>query len=306
PAAGAPGHDALPAAAGAGGEGGSGAEPASRAVVATSPAAAFAASVVAPRDGSTVGVGMPLSLRFSRPITDRAAVERAVTVSTEPAVPVAGHWFGAQRLDLRPQRYWRPGTRVSVLLAFQDVPGGPGAGGTPSRRLTFTVGRSQISTVDLDAHTLTVRQDGRVVRTLPVSAGNADHRTYQGVMVISEKSAVTRMNSQTVGMGDEYDIKDVPHAMRLTASGTFLHGNYWADPGIFGSANTSHGCVGLADARGGSPDSPAGWLFGHSLLGDVVEVRSRAGGDPVPPENGLNGWNLPWDQWLAGSALPAR
>ena len=39
---------------------------------------------------------------------------------------------------------------------------------------------------------------------------------------------VTRMNSQTVGFGGEYDIPDVPHAMKLTDSGTFLHGNYWA------------------------------------------------------------------------------
>ncbi|MGW2992727.1 hypothetical protein ACWDA9_13555, partial [Streptomyces sp. NPDC001193] len=31
---------------------------------------------------------------------------------------------------------------------------------------------------------------------------------------------VTRMNGQTVGFGGEYDIPDVPHAMRLTTSGT--------------------------------------------------------------------------------------
>ena len=49
-------------------------------------------------------------------------------------------------------------------------------------------------------------------------------------MVISEKSEVTRMNGATVGFGGEYDIKDVPHAMRLADSGTFVHGNYWGDP----------------------------------------------------------------------------
>ncbi|MGN9757585.1 hypothetical protein [Streptomyces sp. SD31] len=42
------------------------------------------------------------------------------------------------------------------------------------------------------------------------------------------------MESSTVGLGDEYDISDVPHAQRLTTSGTFVHGNYgwnltWAD-----------------------------------------------------------------------------
>ncbi len=269
------------------------------------PAHTFAAFFT-PEDGSTVGVGMPLSLRFSRAITDRAAVERAVTVRTEPPVPVVGHWFGGQRLDLRPQAYWAAGTKVTLSLALAGVQGAPGDYGTQTKQMSFTIGRSQVSTADLDTHTMTVRQAGKVIRTLPISAGNPEHSTYQGVMVVSEKFEVTRMNSQTVGMGDEYDIKDVPHAMRLTASGTFVHGNYWAARSVFGSANTSHGCIGLADEKGGSPDSPAGWLFGHSLVGDVIEVRSQAGGDQVPPENGLNGWNLTWSQWVKGSALPVR
>lgn len=262
----------------------------------------FTASLT-PEDGSAVGTGMPVSLRFSRPITDRAAVERAVTVSADPPVPVVGHWFGSQRLDLRPERYWAPGTRVTLAVALNGVQGAPGDYGIQNKQIAFDIGRSQVSTADLDTHLLTVRQGARLVRTLPISAGNPEHGTYQGVMVISEKSEVTRMNSQTVGMGDEYDIKDVPHAMRLTASGTFVHGNYWAGRSVFGTANTTHGCIGLADEKGGSPDSPAGWLFTHSLLGDVIEVRSRDAGDQVQPENGLNGWNLTWAQWVKGSAL---
>ncbi|MGA5819675.1 L,D-transpeptidase [Kitasatospora sp. NPDC094028] len=258
-----------------------------------------------PEDGSTVGVGMPVSLRFSRPIADRAAVERAVQVTADPPVRVAAHWFGNQRLDFRPQQYWAAGTRVSVALRLKDVQGAPGDFGSQSRDLHFTIGRAQVSGVDLDAHTLTVRagQGGKVLRVLKVSGGSPEHSTYRGVLVVSEKYQVTRMNSQTVGMGDEYDIKDVPHAMRLTGSGTFVHGNYWANPAVFGTANTSHGCIGLADTKGGTgKDTPAGWLFEHTIPGDVLEVKASAG-DFVPPSNGLNGWNLPWDQWLAGSAL---
>ncbi|MET8703350.1 Ig-like domain-containing protein [Kitasatospora sp. NPDC004723] len=258
-----------------------------------------------PEDGSTVGVGMPVSLRFSRPVTDRAAVERAVAVTTDPPVEVAAHWFGGRRLDFRPRAYWAPGTRVTVALRLKDVQGAPGEFGTQNKEVRFTVGRAQVSTVDLDAHTLTVRagQGGRPVRTLKVSGGDAKHATYRGVLVVSEKYRVTRMNSQTVGMGDEYDIKDVPHAMRLTGSGTFVHGNYWANPSVFGSDNTSHGCIGLSDVKGGaSAETPAGWLFEHTIPGDVFEVKAAAG-EVVPPDNGLNGWNLPWAQWVAGSAL---
>jgi lipoprotein-anchoring transpeptidase ErfK/SrfK len=120
-------------------------------------------------------------------------------------------------------------------------------------------------------------------------------------MVVTEMLEVTRMNSRTVGFGGEYDIPDVPHAMRLTDSGTFLHGNYWA-PGAPGNTNVSHGCVGLRDVKGGSSQTPAGWFFDRSLIGDVVEVV-RSNDKQVAPDNGLGGWNLSWKQWKAGSAV---
>ena len=39
-----------------------------------------------PEDGSTVGVGMPVSINFTRGITDPEAVEKAIKVTAEPAV----------------------------------------------------------------------------------------------------------------------------------------------------------------------------------------------------------------------------
>ena len=127
-------------------------------------------------------------------------------------------------------------------------------------------------------------------------------------MVISEKFKETRMDGSTVGFTDddgkgEYDIKDVPHAMRLSNSGTFIHGNYWGDKSIFGSANTSHGCVGLSDTKGGGrPNTPGEWFFSNSLVGDVVD-RRNTGDKTVAPDNGLNGWNMDWAAWKAGSAV---
>ncbi|MFJ8696333.1 L,D-transpeptidase [Streptomyces roseolilacinus] len=260
-----------------------------------------------PEDRATVGTGMIVSFRFNRPVRDRAAVERAVRVTADPPVEVAGHWFGADRLDLRPERYWRPGTRVTVDLRLRDVEAAPGVYGVQRRTVRFTVGRSQVSRVDAAAHTMEVRREGRLLATLPVTAGASRTTTYNGRMVVTELFETTRMNGATVGFTDargkgEYDIKDVPHAMRLTDSGTFLHGNYWAEPSVFGAANVSHGCVGLRDVRGGSATSPAGWFFDRTLVGDVVEVvnsRDRK----VAPDNGLGGWNMDWRRWKAGSAL---
>jgi len=249
-----------------------------------------------PEDGSTVGVGMPFSVRFTRGITNPADVEKAVSIKTEPAVDVEGHWFGNDRLDFRPEKYWKEGTKVTVDLNLDGVEGRDGVYGKQRKTVKFTIGRNQVSVVDAKKHTMKVTQDGKVVKTIPVTTGKPGYDTWNGQMVMSEKLAVTRMNGETVGYGGEYDIKDVPHAIRLTNSGTFIHGNYWGG-GAFGNYNASHGCVGLRDVRGGYDKGvPAAWFFNHSMTGDVVVVK-RSHDRTVAPDNGLNGWNMSWEDW---------
>ncbi|WNF29699.1 Ig-like domain-containing protein [Streptomyces sp. C11-1] len=260
-----------------------------------------------PENRSTVGTGMIVSFSFNRPVADRAAVERAIRVTSDPAVEVAGHWFGKDRLDFRPKAYWKPGTEVTVDIGLRDVEGAPGVYGSQDKTVVFTVGRSQVSRVDAEAKTMEVRRDGELLSTVPITAGAPKTTTYNGKMVVTEMHEVTRMNGATVGFTDkkgkgEYDIKDVPHAIRLTTSGTFLHGNYWADEDVFGEENVSHGCIGLRDAKGGSGATPGGWFFDRTLIGDVVEVVNSKD-KKVAPDNGLGGWNMGWKKWKAGSAL---
>ncbi|GEC09086.1 lipoprotein [Streptomyces spinoverrucosus] len=251
-----------------------------------------------PEDGSTVGVGMPFSLNFTRGITNPEQVEKAIEIKTEPAVDVEGHWFGNDRLDFRPEKYWKAGTKVTVKLNLNGVEGRPGVYGEQAKTVSFTIGRSQVSVVDAKKLTMKVMRDGKVVKTIPITTGKAGMETWNGQMVISEKHVVTRMNGETVGYGGEYDIKDVPHAMRLTTSGTFLHGNYWAG-GAFGNYNASHGCIGLRDVRGGwDKGAPGAWFFNSSMIGDVVVVKN-SNDRIVDPDNGLNGWNMSWEKWKA-------
>ncbi|WP_189315110.1 L,D-transpeptidase [Streptomyces brasiliensis] len=251
-----------------------------------------------PEDGSTVGVGMPFSLRFTRGITHPEDVEKAISIKTEPAVDVEGHWFGNDRLDFRPEKYWKKGTKVTVTLSLDGVEGRPGVYGKQAKTVKFTIGRNQVSYVDAKKHTMKVTQDGQVIRTIPVTTGKPGYDTWNGQMVMREKLTVTRMNGETVGYGGEYDIKDVPHAIRLTDSGTFVHGNYWGG-GAFGNYNASHGCIGLRDVRGGwDKNAPAAWFFDHSMSGDVVVVKN-SNDRTVDPANGLNGWNMSWDKWTS-------
>ncbi|MEH0546963.1 Ig-like domain-containing protein [Streptomyces sp. B21-105] len=249
-----------------------------------------------PEDGSKVGVGMPFSVRFTRGITKSADVEKAIRITTVPAVEVEGHWFGNDRLDFRPEKYWKAGTKVTVELNLDGVEGRKGVYGKQSKTVSFTIGRDQVTVVDAKKHTMKVMREGKVVKTIPVTTGKPGYATWNGQMVISEKFTVTRMNGDTVGYDGEYDIKDVPHAMRLTNSGTFVHGNYWGGD-AFGNYNASHGCIGLRDVRGGYDGSvPAAWFFNQSMVGDVVVVKNST--DPVvDPSNGLNGWNISWADW---------
>ncbi|MCX4762775.1 Ig-like domain-containing protein [Streptomyces sp. NBC_01275] len=256
-----------------------------------------------PDNGTTVGVGMPVSFTFDKVIGDKKAVQSHISVTSSSGQQVVGHWFGAQRLDFRPEEYWKAGSKVTMKIDLDGVEGANGVFGVQEKTVSFTIGRSQVSTVDVNTQTMTVVRDGQTLKTVPISSGSAQHTTYNGQMVISEKFTQTRMNSQTVGLGGEYDIPDVPHAMRLTQSGTFIHGNYWYNKGNppFGREGTSHGCVGLADVQGAQGDTPAKWFYDHSLIGDVVIVKNSPD-KTVSPDNGLNGWNLPWAEWTAGSA----
>ncbi|MER6984228.1 L,D-transpeptidase [Streptomyces carpinensis] len=253
---------------------------------------------LSPESGSTVGVGMPVTVNFDKAISNKAAVESEIQVSSSSGQQVVGHWLNDHRLDFRPKTYWKPGSTVTAKLNLHGT----------EKTVTFKIGRSQISTVDAKTKQMTVVRDGKTIKIIPISSGSPEHPTYNGQMVISEKFRQIHMNAATVGLTEKdgkpsYDIKAVPHAMRLTDSGTFIHGNYWGADSVFGKVNTSHGCVGLKDVRGGGDDRlPAAWFFDHSLTGDVVIVKNSADKTTLAPDNGLSDWNMPWSEWVAGSA----
>jgi lipoprotein-anchoring transpeptidase ErfK/SrfK len=154
--------------------------------------------------------------------------------------------------------------------------------------------------VDLMKDKMTVTKNGKVVRTIPVSAGEVPkHPTWSGKMVVLEKDATLQMTSSSVNFTDASDFYDlkVQSAVKITNSGTFLHAAPWND-GKFGRVNGSHGCIGMSL-------SDAAWFFGTVKIGDVVNVLPSANTKPnvtTNPNPGFDDWNLSWSQWLKGSA----
>ncbi|MFD0276722.1 Ig-like domain-containing protein [Kitasatospora sp. NPDC127111] len=246
-------------------------------------------------DGQTYGVGMIVKVDFSTKVVNKDAVAKAITFETDNGTEVKGHWFGDNRIDFRPSEYWKPNTKVTIHYRLKNVEVAPGVWGDVDKDEPFTIGRSQVSTADAATHQLTIVRDGKST-TVPATLGDDKHPSWGGIMVIMSKERVTHMNSQTVGLGSEYDIPAVPHAMRLTRSGTYVHGNSWYKQDLFGKANTSHGCVSLKDVEGGGDTSVAGSFYNSSLIGDVVTIVNTKE-KTVAPDNGLSGWNLPWAAW---------
>lgn len=251
---------------------------------------------IAPLDGETVGVGMPIVVYLTAPVSDKAAVERRLRVDTSRAVVGRWHWVSDTEVHYRPRTFWPAGTRVSLSVPLAGVHAGGGVWGDEDRRIGFRVGPAMVSTIDVDRYRMTVTRDGEVLRTVPVSTGKAGYLTRGGTKVVLSKEEDRVMDAATVGIdeGDpEYYRLNVKYAVRVTWSGEFIHAAPWS-VGSQGSANVSHGCVGMST-------EDAAWFFALTQRGDVVNV---VGSDrELEPGNGFTDWNVPWREWVTGSAL---
>ena len=246
--------------------------------------------------GKKVGVGMPILVAFSSPVTDKAAVERQMAVSLSIPIEGSWHWFSDKSVHWRPKTFWPAGEQVSVTLGLRGIDAGNGVWGTTDYTFGYNIGSSMISTVDVTRHTMTVTESGRVLRVIPITTGKPGYATRGGIKVIMTQETSRVMDSTTVDIPksspDAYHLT-VKYAQRLTWSGEFLHAAPWS-VGSQGHANVSHGCTGMSDAN-------AIWLFGVSKIGDVVSYVHSA--RPLEQGNGWTDWNLTWSAWQAGSAL---
>ena len=254
-------------------------------------------AAVAPLNGETVGVGMPVIVTFDLPVTDKALFEKHMVVTSTPAQKGSWYWLSDREAHFRPASYWRAGTDVTVDLDVNSLPAGNGIYGQEDREVSFHVGDAHVYKVNAQTHQMQVFSNGELLRTLPITTGKPGFVTRSGTKVIIEKFAQKRMNSETVGINrnspEAYDIDDVRWAMRLTYSGEFVHAAPWSVSSQ-GRANVSHGCTGMSTAD-------AGWLYAMSRRGDVVEYT---GTDRwMTLENGYGDWNLSFADWKSGSAL---
>ncbi|AEF42606.1 L,D-transpeptidase [Hoyosella subflava] len=227
--------------------------------------APFTSAGINPAAGELVGVAQPVIINFPAPISDRAAAERAISVTSAP--PVSGRfiWFSNSQVRWRPHEFWPAHAQVTVVAG-------------PSRS-NFRTGDATISVADDVTKTITVTRNGQIVRTMPVSFGKDRTPTPNGTYIIGERHRHMVMDSSTYGVPvdspDGYRI-DVEYATRMSNSGIFVHAAPWSLQHQ-GVRNVSAGCLNVStdDAR---------WFYENTRKGDPVIVRNTIGGR-------LNGWD---------------
>nr|WP_235616950.1 Ig-like domain-containing protein [Mycobacterium montefiorense] len=249
-------------------------------------------------DGQTVGVAAPIIIQFDAPITDKAAVEKALTVTTNP--PVEGSWAwlpdeqqGA-RIHYRPREYYPAGTTVNVDAKFYGLPFGDSAYGLQDMSLKIQIGRKQVVKAEVPSHRIQVITDAGVIMDFPCSYGEADKArnvTRNGIHVVTEKYADFYMSNPAAGYSHVHE----RWAVRISNNGEFIHANP-SSAGAQGNTNVTNGCINLST-------EDAAEYYPTAIYGDPVEVTgstiqlSYSDGD-------IWDWAVDWDTWVAMSALP--
>lgn len=233
----------------------------------------------------TYGVGMPITINFSSPVTHKAAVERSIQLTTSKPIVGAWAWDGDQSVSFRPQTYWPQHTRVSFDAHFNGLAFARGVYGTSNLSQSFTIGNSLIAVASTKTHYMMVYYKHKLLGRWAISTGQPGDDTANGTYLTIEKGNPVRMK------GNGYNVL-VPLAVRFTWSGNYIH---WADWSVAqqGIVNVSHGCVNISPAH-------AAIYYPLARAGDPVTVT----GSPAPGiwDDGYTQWFLTWHKLLKDSA----
>ncbi|MDP9818463.1 lipoprotein-anchoring transpeptidase ErfK/SrfK [Spirilliplanes yamanashiensis] len=251
-------------------------------------------------DDAVVGVGMPLIFRLSRAIEKehRAAAQRRLLVRTEPAQEGIWTWYSDTELHWRPREYWQAESKIFVDVRVGGLPLGGGFFGKRDSTLQCSIGPSLTMTIDDAASpkVMKVVKDGAVVRRIPVSLGRPGMPSSSGTAVVIEKLAKTVFDTMdNPNPANRYRL-DIEYAQRTTWGGEFIHAAPWSVQDQ-GKRNVSHGCVNVsvADAK---------WLFQNTLIGSPLTIKGT--GRRLQRGNGWTDFDMPWDEYVKGSAIPYR
>ena len=249
---------------------------------AIAPAIGGSIASVLPKPGETVGVAHPIVITFTGPVTDRAAAERALDITSSPAMTGRYEWLDANVVQWKPDDFWPAHSTVALSV-----------GGRPTQ---LTTGPKVVGVASIAEHTFTVSVDGAPPTSLPAphhrpyfgqqgvfpaTMGRPAYPTPVGIYTVLAKERSVVMDSSTVGIPvdspDGYHLT-VDYAVRFTSRGLFVHSAPWAVNSM-GNDNVSHGCISI------SPED-AEWYYNNVNIGDPIIVRENSLEVPSAPKMG--------------------
>jgi lipoprotein-anchoring transpeptidase ErfK/SrfK len=184
---------------------------------------------VRPAPNEVVGVAHPVVVTFTSPVDDRGAAERAIRITSQPAMTGTYQWLDRSVVQWQPDTYWP--AHSTIALSVGPV------------RTNIKTGPKVIGTANISDHTFTVSVDG--VETgppelpsphhrpfwgkpgvFPASMGRPEYPTPVGTYTVLAKEQSVLMDSSSVGIPvdspDGYRM-DVEYAVRITSRGMFVH-----------------------------------------------------------------------------------
>jgi lipoprotein-anchoring transpeptidase ErfK/SrfK len=242
-------------------------------------------------EGETVGVGLPLIFTFTGNVADKAAAEKALKITAQPATEGGFRWSGDKQVTWRPKEYWKSGTKIKVDADVYGKPLGNGSYGREDKVINAAVGDKLVAVADGGTHQMTVSVNDQVVKTMPTSMGKPGHNTPAGTYTVMSEHTGYTMDSGTYGVPEDAPggyRTFVQYAVRLSYSGIFYHSAPWSVRQQ-GHSNVSHGCLNLSTEN-------TKWLMDTSKKGDVVTVQN-SGGPKLEGTDGWSVWQLSWDEW---------
>lgn len=254
-------------------------------------------AAISPQVDSPVGQGMPVILNFDVPVKDKATFEKNLHVQSTPAQQGTWSWLSDTEVRYRPKAWWKPGTKVKAWADINGLAAGNGVYGQRNVSTEFTVSTKTVMTrIDLKRHQAKVYVNSKVVRTIPISAGKPGFATRSGTKLVMDKRPLVRMTGVSIGIekgsSEDFDL-NVRYAMRITASGEYMHAAPW-NSSRFGRSNGSHGCVGMSTAN-------AIWLYNLVRSGDPVITTGSS--KSIEQGNGYSDWDVSYEQYQKGSAI---
>jgi lipoprotein-anchoring transpeptidase ErfK/SrfK len=265
-------------------------------------------------NGETYGVGIVPIVHWDESISDKAAAQKTVTVTTSPHVNGSFYWDPGdstnKNLYWRPQHFWKPGTKVTIEVHDYGKQVSRGLWGQADAKISFTIGRKQVTVADDNApkvDKVRVYRDNKLIRTMNTSMGKhsgiqvngnwINFYTLVGTYTVIAHENPAIMSSASYGLPANaeggYAPEKIYWATKISVDGIYLHELtttvWYQDHGY----DVSHGCLNLNTAN-------ATWYYNHSMIGDPVTVR-HTGGPTIQVWQGGE-WTVPWKQWVAGSA----